>query len=233
MRDSDAHTSQFSPDTPRKSRPRADLSLSLPPLLVGRARKKQTTSAEKEQQQRRQSPIFSLAQLPIDVGVIIVSKLPVKSKAHLTMLENKELARWVRQGLFEESSSCEAFIETKKEERQKRDGRRKRRRRNEIRKKQKTKTIFLSFSRGNNGRDLRRSFRRGRAIVRESDGGEVRDFGVHASEFSRRVVELFRERKAREGPGHRDGEATDGSETFETVDECERKRVRGSSRCGR
>jgi len=106
MRDSDAHTSQFSPDTPRKSRPRADLSLSLPPLLVGRARKKQTTSAEKEQQQRRQSPIFSLAQLPIDVGVIIVSKLPVKSKAHLIMLENKELARWVRQGLFEESSSC-------------------------------------------------------------------------------------------------------------------------------
>ena len=106
MRDSDAHTSQFSPDTPRKSRPRADLSLSLPPLLVGRARKKQTTSAEKEQQQRRQSPIFSLAQLPIDVGVIIVSKLPVKSKAHLTMVENKELARWVRQGLFEESSSC-------------------------------------------------------------------------------------------------------------------------------
>lgn len=107
MRDSDAHTSQFSPDTPRKSRPRADLSLSLPPLLVGRARKKQTTSAEKEQQQQRQqSPIFSLAQLPIDVGVIIVSKLPVKSKAHLTMVENKELARWVRQGLFEESSSC-------------------------------------------------------------------------------------------------------------------------------
>ena len=110
MRDSDAHTSQFSPDTPRKSRPRADLSLSLPPLLVGRARKKQTfsttTSAEKEQKQQRQSPIFSLAQLPIDVGVIIVSKLPVKSKAHLTMLENKELARWVRQGLFEESSSC-------------------------------------------------------------------------------------------------------------------------------
>ena len=108
MRDSDAHTSQFSPDTPRKSRPRADLSLSLPPLLVGRARKKQTTSAEKEQQQqqRQQSPIFSLAQLPIDVGVIIVSKLPVKSKAHLTMVENKELARWVRQGLFEESSSC-------------------------------------------------------------------------------------------------------------------------------
>jgi len=110
MRDSDAHTSQFSPDTPRKSRPRADLSLSLPSLLVGRARKKQTfsttTSAEKEQQQQRQSPIFSLAQLPIDVGVIIVSKLPVKSKAHLIMLENKELARWVRQGLFEESSSC-------------------------------------------------------------------------------------------------------------------------------
>ena len=110
MRDSDAHTSQFSPDTPRKSRPRADLSLSLPPLLVGRARKKQTfsttTSAEKEEQQQRQSPILSLPQLPIDVGVIIVSKLPVKSKAHLTMLENKELARWVRQGLFEESSSC-------------------------------------------------------------------------------------------------------------------------------
>ena len=65
---------------------------------------KTTTTTRKKEQKNAKS---SLASLPItDVGVIIVSKLPVKSKAHLTMLENKELARWVRQGLFEESSKC-------------------------------------------------------------------------------------------------------------------------------
>ena len=59
-----------------------------------------------DEEKRTKNAKSSLASLPIDVGVIIVSKLPVKSKAHLTMLENKELARWVRQGLFEESSKC-------------------------------------------------------------------------------------------------------------------------------
>ena len=62
--------------------------------------------AEDEEKRTKNDAKSSLSSLPIDVGVIIVSKLPVKSKAHLTMLENKELARWVRQGLFEESSKC-------------------------------------------------------------------------------------------------------------------------------
>ena len=37
-------------------------------------------------------------------------------------------------------------------------------------------------------------------------------------------------RKERKGPGLGDGEATDGSETVETVDEGDREKVRGSCR---
>ena len=93
--------------------------------------------------------------------------------------------------------------------------------------------IFLSFSRGNFREGcFRRSDGRGRTTVRQIDGGEVRDFGAHARELSRRVVELFRVRKERKGPGLGDGEATDGSETIETVDEGDREKVRESCRCG-
>ena len=93
--------------------------------------------------------------------------------------------------------------------------------------------VFLSFSRGNFREGcFRRSDGRGRAAVRQIGGGEVRDFGAHARELSRRVVELFRVRKKRKGPGLGDGEATDGSETVETVDEGDREKVRGSCRCG-
>ena len=109
MRDAHVPFSHFSPNTPRKSRFGECFGLQ-PPLLVGGSSRRPIPSSatlkEDEEKRTKNDAKSSLASLPIDVGVIIVSKLPVKSKAHLTMLENKELARWVRQGLFEESSKC-------------------------------------------------------------------------------------------------------------------------------
>lgn len=112
MRDAHMPFSHFSPNTPRKSRFGECFGLQ-PPLLVGGSSRRPIPSSAtlkeedaEDEEKRTKNAKSSLASLPIDVGVIIVSKLPVKSKAHLTMLENKELARWVRQGLFEESSKC-------------------------------------------------------------------------------------------------------------------------------
>ena len=61
----------------------------------------------------------------------------------------------------------------------------------------------------------------------------MRGVGTNASEFSRRIAELLRVREEREGPRYGDGEATDGPEEVETVDESEGKIVRDSRRCGR
>ena len=109
MRDSHPLVAPFSPITPRKSRARAGSN-------VGSEREgRDTLLAKKDDDDDDDDDAkihrkFSLASLPMDIGVSIVAKLPVKSKALLTMLGNKELARWVRMNLFVESTKCAASL---------------------------------------------------------------------------------------------------------------------------
>ena len=106
MRDSHPLVAPFSPITPRKSRARAGSN-------VGSEREGRDTLLAKKDDDDDDAKIhrkFSLASLPMDIGVSIVAKLPVKSKALLTMLGNKELARWVRMNLFVESTKCAASL---------------------------------------------------------------------------------------------------------------------------
>ena len=108
MRDSHPLVAPFSPITPRKSRARAGSN-------VGSEREGRDTLLAKKDDDDDDDDAkihrkFSLASLPMDIGVSIVAKLPVKSKALLTMLGNKELARWVRMNLFVESTKCAASL---------------------------------------------------------------------------------------------------------------------------
>ena len=108
MRDSHPLVAPFSPTTTRKSRARAGSN-------VGSERERRDTLLAKKDDDANDDDAkihrtFSLASLPMDIGVSIVAKLPVKSKALLTMLGNKELARWVRMNLFVESTKCAASL---------------------------------------------------------------------------------------------------------------------------